>query len=71
MTGFTTKEYLVQRIPVKKMAHYWLVDIFSAGFFKSPMFEKVMAHLKVGAQKKTTANRLSQCQTLTIGGTYS
>jgi len=39
--------------PVMKIAICWLAEIFSAGFFMSPMFEKVIAHLNVGAQKKT------------------
>ena len=39
--------------PVAKMAICWLGETFSAGFDRSPMFEKVIIHLKVGAQKKT------------------
>lgn len=39
--------------PVAQMAIYWLAEMFSAGFLKSPMFAIVIIHLKVGAQKKT------------------
>ena len=40
-------------MPVRKMANYWFVETISAGRFMSPMFEIVIIHLKVGAQKKT------------------
>ena len=53
LTGVTTNEYLVHRTPVAKMASCWYGEIFSAGLLKSPMLEKVIIHLKVGAQKKT------------------
>jgi hypothetical protein len=39
--------------PVAAIAIYWLAETFSAGFLKSPTFAIVIAHLKVGAQKKT------------------
>jgi hypothetical protein len=40
-------------MPVAKIAIYWFVEIRCAGFSMSPMFEIVIIHLKVGAQKKT------------------
>lgn len=36
-----------------KIAIYWLEDMSSAGLSKSPMFDIVIIHLKVGAQKNT------------------
>jgi hypothetical protein len=45
--------YLLQISPVMVIASCWLAEICWAGLEKSPMFEKVIAHLKVGAQKKT------------------
>ena len=55
--GVTTKEYLVHSTPVAKIASCWYGDISSAGFCKSPMLEKVIIHLNVGAQKKTINKR--------------
>ena len=46
-------EYLLHMQPVINTANYWLAETFWAGFLKSPIFEKVIAHLKVGAQKNT------------------
>ena len=34
--------------------------MFYAGFFMSPMFEKVIAHLNVGAQKNTKKDKKSR-----------
>ena len=48
-----TYEYLIQMTPVAKIAICWYGDTFSAGLSRSFRFEKVIAHLKVGAQKKT------------------
>ena len=44
-------EYLTQTKPAIKRAIYWFVESKWAGFEKSPMFEIVIIHLKVGAQK--------------------
>lgn len=43
--------YRDQRTPVRQTAIYILAEMCSAGFSKSLMFEKVIAHLKEGAQK--------------------
>lgn len=59
--------YLLQIIPVAKIAIYWLVDIFSAGLSKSPIFEIVIIHLNVGAQKNTF-NRLNDIIILLVKG---
>ena len=49
--------YLDQIMPVHAIAIYQFVEIISAGFSKSPMFAMVIAHLKVGAQKKTKRDK--------------
>ena len=44
-------EYLTQTKPAIKRAIYWFVESKWAGLEKSPIFEIVIIHLKVGAQK--------------------
>ena len=51
MTG--TYAYRDHSTPVMKTAICIFVEICSAGFSKSLMLEKVIAHLKDGAQKNT------------------
>ena len=48
-----TYAYRDHSTPVIKTAICIFVEMCSAGFSKSLMFEKVIAHLKEGAQKKT------------------
>ena len=48
-----TYAYRDHNTPVRKIAICIFAEMCSAGFSKSRMFEKVIAHLKEGAQKKT------------------
>ena len=49
-----TYEYLIQITPVANIASCWYGETVSGGRSRSRKFEKVIIHLKVGAQKKTT-----------------
>ena len=60
-------EYRHQRKPVEKMANCWLTEMVSAGLFISWMFERVMAHLNVGAQKKMVRGPAGCANSVFIG----
>jgi hypothetical protein len=60
-------EYRHQRKPVEKIANCWLTEMFSAGLFMSLMLERVMAHLKVGAQKKMVSGPAGCASSVFIG----